>query len=105
MKRLVRFAFVLAAAMMLVPYLPFYVERTMMRSWLVNGPPYSLIEWGWKVCTLNSFWSNYMYFERETRPAFWLGVNLALASTYSLMIALIVDQILARLKRRRGRFR
>ena len=98
MKRTLRFSIVLAAALVVVPFLPLYIERTMMRSMLVDHVG-DVIEWGWKLCTLDSYWSNYRYFRREQNPALWLGVNLALAFTYALLIALIVDRVLARRKR------
>ena len=100
MKRTLRFSIILTAALAVVPFLPLYIERTMMRSWRVEHAG-DLIEWGWKICTLNSYWSNYRYFKREQKPALWLGVNLSLAITYALVVALIVDRILARRKRRR----
>jgi hypothetical protein len=103
MKRLLQFMIVLAVAMALVPSLPLYIERTMMRSWLVDHGG-TIIEWGWKRITLNSYWSDYVYFDREQQPALWLAVNLALAFTYALLIALTVDQVLARWTRRQGRF-
>src|SRR5215210_129095 len=99
MKRTLRFAVVLAAALAVVPFLPLYIERTMLRSWRVDRVG-DVIEWGWKICTLKSYWSNYRYFSREQNPGLWLGVNLALAFTYALVIALIVDRALARRKRR-----
>jgi hypothetical protein len=102
MKRLLRFAIVLIVALALVPFLPLYVERTMMRSWRVDGGG-DLIEWGWKLCTLRSFWSDYSYFRPEQRPALWLGVNLALGFTYALVIALVIDKFFARRERRDGR--
>jgi hypothetical protein len=104
MKRALRFSLVLAAALAVVPFLPLYIERTMKRSWRVDHLP-DLIEWGWKVCTLHTYWSDYRYFKREQNPALWLGVNLALALTYALVIALIVDRVLARRKRREAGIR
>ena len=104
MTRTLRFSIVLATALAVVPFLPLYIERTMMRSWQVNHLG-DLVEWGWKLCTLYSYWSNYRYFRREQNPALWLGVNLALAFTYALLIALIVDRVLARRKRREVRIR
>ena len=98
MKRLLRFIIMLAVALGLVPFLPFYIERTMLRSWLMN-PPGTLIEWGWKVCSLRDYWSDYPYITREQKPAVWLAVNLALALMYALVIAAGVDQFLARRKR------
>lgn len=102
MRRLLRFAIVLIAALALVPLLPLYVERTMMRSWRVDHVD-DVIEWGWRLCTLRSYWSDYHYFKREQHPAFWLAVNLALAFTYALVIALSIDWFFVRRKRRGGR--
>ena len=105
MKRLARFLFVLAGAMAFVPSLPLYLKQTMLRSWLVN-PAGVLIEYNWKICTLYDYWSNYLYFRREQeRPVLWLALTLFLALTYALLIALGIDQILVRWKRRRERFR
>ena len=101
MRRPLRFLIMLAVALGLVPFLPLYIERTMLRSWLVN-PPGTLIEWGWKVCSLSEYWSDYRYITREQKPAFWLAVNLALAFIYALVIALGIDQIVTRRKRTKG---
>ena len=99
MKRLLRFAIMLVVALALVPFLPFYIERTMLRSWRVDQVG-DLIEWGWQICTLNTYWSDYQHLSPEQKPAFWLAVNLALALIYALVIALGVDRLLARLKQR-----
>src|SRR2546430_16508416 len=102
MKRTLRFSIVLAAALAVVPFLPLYIERTMVRSWRVDHVG-DVIEWGWKICTLGSYWSNYRYFRPEQNPALWLGVKLALAFTYALLIALIIYRVLVRRKRREVR--
>jgi hypothetical protein len=94
MKGPLRFVALFAAASAVVPFLPLYVERTMLRSWGPNM--HDTIEWGWRICTLSSYWSNYVYFSREQRPALWLCVNIALAFVYALLSALVVDRILAR---------
>ncbi len=101
MKRLLRFALVFAAALALVPFLPLYVERTMLRSWHMDHTV-DTIEWGWKLSTMSNYWSNYNYFSPEQRPALWLAVNLALVFIYAFAIALTIDQLLARRKRRAG---
>jgi len=54
------------------------------------------IEWGWKRCTLKAYWSDYQHLRPEQDPAFWLTVNFALAATYALVIALLVDLLLHR---------
>jgi hypothetical protein len=92
------FVIILAPALMLVPFLPFYIERTMMRSWRVDHAG-DVIEWGWKFCTLRAYWSDYSYLSSEQRPAFWLAVNIALAFVYALVITIILDRLIARRKR------
>jgi len=101
MKRTLRFVIVLLAAWVVVPFLPLYIERTLLRSWRVDRVG-DVIEWGWKIRTLKSYWSNYNHFSREQDPAWWLGVNLALAFIYAVAIALVVDRVLACLKGRQG---
>lgn len=102
MKRLFRFAILLIAALALVPLLPFYLERTMMRSWRIDQLG-DVIEWGWRLRTLTGFWSDYRYFSREQQPALWLSINLAIAFIYALVIALIVDRFLVRRRQRAAR--
>jgi hypothetical protein len=93
MKRAHRFVAMFAAALAVVPFLPLYIERTMLRSW---GPNFHTVEWGWRIRTLRSYWSNYGYISPEQRPALWLCVNIALAFVYALLVTLVVDRILAR---------
>jgi|GEM_PF-1957709 len=88
MKPLFRFAMLVAGAVAVVPFLPLYVERTMLHVMFAHGGG-GTIEWGWKRCTLSSFWSDYQYLRREQDPALWLTVNVGLALTYALAIALI----------------
>lgn len=104
MKRPLRSALVFIAALLIVPFLPLYVQRTMMRSWRMDRAG-DMVEWGWKICTLESYWSNYSRFSREQNPALWLGVNLSLAFIYALVITLVVNRVLARLKGHEGRIR
>jgi hypothetical protein len=99
MKRPLRIVLLLIVALMLVPFLPLYIERTMLRSWLMDRPV-TVIEWGWKLTTLSHYWSDYHYFKAEQRPLLWLAVNLALAFFYALVIALGIDRLLAGHKRR-----
>jgi hypothetical protein len=100
MKRLVRFIITLVAAVAVLPFVPLYIERTMIRSWRTDHAG-DVIEWGWALRTLSGYWSDYNYFRPEQRPAFWLAVNVALAITYALTIALGLDQLLMWRKRRR----
>lgn len=101
MKRLLRFVLVLALALALVPFLPLYIERTMLRSFR-TGQLGDLIEWGWKICSLSEYWSNYRYISREQNPAFWLSVNLGLAIVYAVVIAVCVDLLFRFWRRRRA---
>ncbi|HSS20029.1 MAG TPA: hypothetical protein VLL54_08140 [Pyrinomonadaceae bacterium] len=103
MKRAFRLALVFAAGLAVVTFLPLYIERTMLRSWRTDQVG-DVIEWGWKICSLNTFWADYQYISREQDPTFWLKVNLALAFVYALMIALVVDLILTRRKRKSNAF-
>jgi ABC-type glycerol-3-phosphate transport system permease component len=100
MKRLLRFVLLFAAALALVPFLPLYIERTMLRSFR-TGSLGDSIEWGWKICSLSEYWSNYRHISREQDPAYWLSVNLALAVVYAVVIALCVDLIFRLWRRRR----
>lgn len=93
--RLIRFILVLIGALVLVPFLPLYIERTMVRSWQVGQLP-DIIDWGWKLVTLPVYWSEYQYFASEQQPLLWLGVNLALGLIYALIIALAVDRFFVR---------
>jgi hypothetical protein len=93
MKCPTRFAIVAAAALAVVPFLPLYLERTMTHVMFAHGGG-GTIEWGWKRCTLRSYWSDHHYFRPEQHPALWLTVNVALAFTYALVIARLVDLLL-----------
>lgn len=97
MKTALRFALLFFLGLIVVPFVPLYVERTMLRSF---GPGFrgDVITWGWKVCTLSTFWSNYQYLSREQSPQFWLTVNLGLAVLYASLLALGVDLFLTRRK-------
>jgi hypothetical protein len=98
MKRAFRLVLVFVAGLVVVSFLPLYVERTMLRSWRTDHLG-DVITWGWKICSLQTYWADYRYFSREQNPAFWLKVNLALAVFYALIIAVGVDLFLARRRR------
>ena len=95
-RRPFRFIALFVAALAVVPFLPLYVERTFMRLFLVSGATGDTVEWGWALRTLAGFWSDYDHFTPEQRPALWLCVNLALAVTYAVLIALVVNRLLVR---------
>lgn len=93
MKRPLRFVIVFAIALVFVPFLPCYLERTMTEVMFADGSG-GAIEWGWRRLALNQFWAGYHYMAREQNPALWLTVNVALAFMYALVIALCVELIL-----------
>jgi hypothetical protein len=101
MKLGLRFAIVLAAALALAPFLPLYVERTMTHVMFADGSG-GAIEWGWKLCTLRTFFSDYRYFRHHPHPGLWITMNVALAFTYALAIALFVAFILGRMRRKQS---
>lgn len=101
MERRLRFLILLVAALALVPFLPFYVERTLVRSYQV-GRAGDAVEWGWRLRTLTGYWSDYIYLRPEQHPALWLGVNLALSLGYALVLAVGLNWLVARLKRQGG---
>jgi hypothetical protein len=92
MKRPVPAAVVFAIALTIVALLPFYVERTMTHVMFADGSG-GAIEWGWKRCTLRSYWADYRYMWREQQPAVWLGVNVGLAVGYASITTVAVSLI------------
>ena len=90
---------VLAVALALLPFLPLYIERTMVRS-MVVGQAGDVVEMDWKFSSLNGFRSHYSYFRPEQYPAFWLAVNLLLFCVYALVIAFGMNSFLVRRKKR-----
>src|SRR5437762_11325364 len=104
MKRGFRLLIIFLLALAAVPFLPLYIEWTLMRSWRVDRLG-DEITWGWRICTLADYWSNYTHQTREQDPAFWLKVNVVLAVLYALLIAIIVDGLVAWRKRRKLRVR
>ena len=86
MKRPLRVAILFAMALTIAALLPLYIERTMTHVMFADGSG-GAIEWGWKRCTLRSYWANYPYMRREQKPTLWLGVNIALAFSYASVTA------------------
>ena len=95
MKRRLPFAVLFMISFCIVAMLPLYVEQTMTEVLYADGSG-GAIEWGWKRCTLREFWEDYRYIRREQKPAWWLGVNVALSATYALALALPVNIALRR---------
>lgn len=100
MKRLARPVISFALALIVAPFLPLYLERTMLRSWRVDRVG-DQIDWGWKLTSLYDYWSNYNYMAREQRPALWLELDIGLAVLYALMFALAFDLVFAWVKKRK----
>lgn len=95
MKPLFRCAIVFAVALAVVPFLPLYLERTMTHVMFAHGGG-GAIEWGWKFCTLRTFFSDYRYFRHHPHPGLWIAMNIALGLLYALAIALVLTRILRR---------
>ena len=89
MKRAELLAVVFAVALTIVALMPFYIERTMTHVMFAHGGG-GAIEWGWKRCTLRGYVADYPHLYREQRPAWWLGVNIALALSYATLITISV---------------
>jgi hypothetical protein len=94
-KRTVPFAVVFATSLALVSVLPLYVERTMTHIMFADGSG-GAIEWGWKVCTLRTFFSDYRYFRHIPRPELWITMNILLALSYASIIAFVVSRLFNR---------
>jgi hypothetical protein len=100
MKRAARLVISFALALVAVPFLPLYIERTMLRSWRVDRLG-DQIDWGWKLTSLTGYWWNYHYMVGEQRPVLWLKLDITLAVLYALMCALAVDRAFAWMKKRK----
>ena len=91
MTRRVPFAALFAMSLVLVALLPLYVEQTMTRVMFVDGRG-ETIEWGWKLCTLPTFFSDYRYFRRYPHPELWIAMNISLACCYAWIVALVANR-------------
>jgi hypothetical protein len=94
-KRRLAFAAVFVVALALVSFLPFYVEQTMTRVWFVDGRG-DAIEWGWKFCTLRTFFSDYRYFRHHPHPELWIALNVGLALVYAALPAFAFSRFFRR---------
>ena len=95
MKRPLRVAILFAMALSIAALLPLYIERTMTHVMFADGSG-GAIEWGWKRCTLRSYWADYRYMRREQKPALWLGVNVVLAFSYASVTAFAANLLIRR---------
>jgi hypothetical protein len=89
------FAVLLVIALAVVCLLPLYMERTSLHVMFAHGGG-GTIEWGWKRCTLRTFFSDYRYFRSDPHPELWIAMNIALALTYALVMAFLLDRLLVR---------
>lgn len=92
-----RFLGTLVAALVILPFLPVCIERTMTRSFH-SGSGGDTISWGWELLSLIRFLSDYRYIRPEQQPAVWLTVNIALLLIYAIAIAVAADRVLARFR-------
>jgi hypothetical protein len=88
-------AVVFAISLALVSLLPFYIEQTMTHVMFADGRG-GAIEWGWKLCTLRTFFSDYRYFRHHPHPGLWIIMNIALAFAYALVIAFFLSRLIGR---------
>jgi hypothetical protein len=95
MNRPVPFTVLFTASLVLVAFLPLYVEQTMTRVMFADGRG-EAIEWGWKLCTLRTFFSDYRYFRHHPHPELWIILNVALAFAYALGLTLLLNRLLGR---------
>ncbi|MEY2495734.1 MAG: hypothetical protein QOJ45_2226 [Verrucomicrobiota bacterium] len=95
MKRLLPFPVLFALALTFVSLLPLYIERTMTHIMFADGSG-GTVEWGRKVCTLRTFFSDYRYFRHNPHPELWIAMNILLALSYALIIALLLSRLFNR---------
>ena len=87
------FAVLFSISLAFAALLPLYVEQTMTRVMYVGGQG-DAIEWGWKLCTLRTFFSDYRYFRHHPHPELWIALNVALALSYASVAALVANRAL-----------
>jgi hypothetical protein len=90
-----RFVVVFAMVLTIVALLPLYFEQTMTHVMFADGSGGTVV-WGWKLCTLRTFFSDYRYFRHHPHPMLWISMNIALAFIYALVIAYLLDRLLLR---------
>ena len=93
MKRPIPFAALFVMSLVVVALFPLYLEQTMTRVMFVGGRG-EAIEWGWKLCTLRTFFSDYRYFRHHPHPELWIALNIALACGYASIMAFIAHRAL-----------
>jgi hypothetical protein len=95
MKRLLPFPVVFVLALTFVSLLPLYIERTMTHIMFADGSG-GTVKWGWKVCTLRTFFSDYRYFRHNPHPELWIAMNILLALIYALIIGFLLSRLFYR---------
>ena len=106
MKTFLRFALIFLVIWWVVPNLPLYVERTMLRSMVMDAEGGGdVITYGWRVLSLVEFREDARYFHPEQQPELFLAINTALSGLYALVAAFVIDRLVARVLPllRRGR--
>lgn len=84
MKRIFQSVVLFFGSLILVSFLPLFIERTMTRSQTFGG---DVIDYGWKTRTLYGYISDYKYFRPEENFVFYLAVNILLALIYAFIIS------------------
>jgi hypothetical protein len=95
MKRPLPFPVLFVLALTFVSLLPLYIERTMTHIMFADGSG-GTVEWGWKLCTLRTFFSDYRYFRHNPHPDLWIAMNVILTLSYALIIALLLSRLFNR---------
>lgn len=93
MTRPVPFTVLFVISLVLVSLLPLYLEQTMTRVMFADGSG-GAIEWGWKLCTLRTFFSDYRYFRHHPGPELWIALNITLAFIYASALACLLRRLL-----------
>lgn len=82
----------------IVPFLPLYVARTMVRAQVI-GHAGDRITYGWRRVSLPEYLDVLPFMRPEQAPHAVLALDLALALLYAGLLATLVARLLARLPR------
>lgn len=96
--RLIQFVTSFIIALPIVSSLPFYIQKTMIRSQTSGG---DVIYYEWKFRTLYNYVFDYDYFRPEENFAFFLAVNVVLACIFAFIIAFVIVLFIMSRDRRR----
>lgn len=98
MRRGVRLGLVFGVALAGLPFLPLYIERTMVRA-QHTGLVDDVITMGYAVRTLYGFWDDFGYMRREQHAPLFLALNVGLLLVYAGLVAFGVDRFFFRRRR------